>query len=299
MPAQAGSAPSGMLAQRASISAWFARRCSRGAWLLLPPLLLLVLLFVLPLVMILGQSFSADAGLFSAYHQVLTDGMSLPSLGYTLRVAAGVTVLTLLLSYPVAFLIARTRGRWQMVMMGMVLVPFWTSAVIRSYSWLILLQRRGVVNEVLTGLGMIERPLRLTNTEFGLHLAMVQVMLPFMALPLINTMRGIDPGLLRAAAILGAQPGRQFLSVYLPLTMPGVLAGSALVFISTLGFYITPALLGSSGVMSAVLIEQQVSRLLDWPLASALATLMLVATGGVFLAVDLIRRVATGRGRGR
>lgn len=297
MPAGAGSVPDGMPVRAAGFAAGLRRRFSPGAWLLLPPLLLVGLLFLLPLAVILGQSFSAEAGPFAAYHRALTDGASLASLGYTLRIAASVTVLALLLSYPVAFLISMARGRWQLVLMAMVLVPFWTSAVIRSYSWLILLQRRGVVNEILTGIGLVERPLRLTNTEIGLHLAMVQVMLPFMALPLINTMRGIDPAMLRAAAILGANPGRQFLSVYLPLSMPGIVAGSALVFISTLGFYITPALLGGDGVMTAVLIEQQVSRLLDWPLASALATLMLIATAAVFLAVDLLRRGFSAAGR--
>lgn len=285
------SAPRGPRGVRDSLKGAFDRK----AWLLALPLFLLCALFLLPLGVILVQSFSGPEGPLSAYRDALSDGASLHSLVYTLRIAASVTVLSLLLAYPVAFLITSAKAKWQLALMALVLLPFWTSAVIRSYSWLILLQRRGVLNEILLSTGLIERPLRLTNTEFGLQLAMVQVMLPFMILPLITVMRGIDPAMLRAAAILGATPRRQFLSVYLPLTAPGIGAGCALVFISTLGFYITPALLGGDGVMSAVLIEQQVSKLLDWPAASALATLLLLATALVFLVVDLLRRVALNR----
>ena len=177
----------------------------------------------------------------------------------------------------------------QLALMALVLVPFWTSAVIRSYAWLIMLQRRGVINETLMGMGVIGDPIRLTDTEFSLHLAMTQVMLPFMALPLINAMRGIDPNVMRAASVLGANPIRQFLTTYLPLSKPGIVAGCTLVFITSLGFYITPALLSSKGTMTAVLIAQQVSPLLDWPLASALATVLLVGTCLSLLAVDLLR----------
>lgn len=276
-------------APRAGSFARFRATLSPKAWLIVPPLVLLALLFLLPLVVIVGQSFSAPEGPLDAYRRVLTEGGSLASLIYTFRVALVVTVLALILAYPVAYMVANATGLMQLALISMVLVPFWTSAVIRSYSWLILLQRRGVINDALSGLGLIERPLRLANTEFGVHLAMVQVMLPFMALPLINAMRNIDPGLMRAASILGANPARQFVSVYLPLSLPGIVAGSALVFITTLGFYITPALLGGDGMMTAVMIEQQVFRQLDWPVASALATLLLVCTCVLFLLIERLR----------
>ncbi|WP_435171269.1 ABC transporter permease [Falsirhodobacter sp. 1013] len=276
-------------AQRAGRLARLQAGLSSKAWLMVPSLLLLFFLFLVPLVAIIGQSFASPDGTFDAYRRILTSGGSLASLFYTFRVAVAVTLLSLILAYPVAYFIANARATLQLVLISMVLVPFWTSAVIRSYSWLVMLQRKGVVNDVLLGVGLIDRPLRLANTELGVHLAMVQVMLPFMALPLINAMRNINPGLMLAASILGANPLKQFLQVYLPLSGPGVLAGSALVFITTLGFYITPALLGGDGMMVAVMIEQQASRQLDWPLASALATLLLVSTCVFFLVIERLR----------
>lgn len=267
--------------------------------LLAAPLTLLALFFLLPLLTVFGQSFAAPDGPLGTYARVAGDSALRYSLIYTFQTAAIVTLAALVLSYPVAFLISRAQGRWLVIGMVLVLVPFWTSAVIRSYAWLVLLQRRGVVNEIMLALGLIDRPLRLANTDLGTHVAMVQIMLPFMILPLLSAMRGIDPSMLRAAAILGANPWRQFANVYLPLSMPGVGAGCVLVFISTLGFYITPALLGGSSPMIAVAIEQQVSRLLDWPLASALATVLLVLTCALFMLYERLNRRLAGAGEGR
>ncbi|MCS0494034.1 ABC transporter permease [Ancylobacter sp. MQZ15Z-1] len=287
-------AGTGARTQRTPARAWSPAR--RGIWLLVPPLLLLGLFFVLPLAYVLIQSGSAPKGPFDTYVRIARETSLHYPLIYTFRTAAIVTVFALVLSYPVAFLISRARGRWQLVAMTLVLVPFWTSAVIRSYAWLVLLQRRGIINEALLTLGLVDRPLRLSNTDIGTHVAMVQIMLPFMILPLLSSMRAIDPSVLRAAAILGANPARQFAHVYFPLTLPGVGAGCALVFISTLGFYITPALLGGSSTMVAVAIEQQVSRLLDWPLASALATVLLVLTCLMFLLYERLNSRLASRG---
>ncbi|MBS7541003.1 ABC transporter permease [Ancylobacter lacus] len=273
---------------------------SRGSlFLLAAPLLLLALFFLFPLIWVFAQSFSSPRGLADTYVRIATDPALRYPLFYTFQTAAIVTFCALVLSYPVAFLISRAQGRWLAIGMVLVLVPFWTSAVIRSYAWLVLLQRRGVVNEALLALGFIDRPLRLANTDIGTHIAMAQIMLPFMILPLLSAMRGIDPSVMRAAAILGANPFRQFVSVYLPLSMPGVGAGCVLVFISTLGFYITPALLGSSSPMIAVAIEQQVSRLLDWPQASALASVLLVLTCLLFMLYERLNRRLAGAGEAR
>jgi putative spermidine/putrescine transport system permease protein/mannopine transport system permease protein len=155
----------------------------------------------------------------------------------------------------------------------------------------VLFQRRGIVNNFLVSTGLIEQPLRLMHNSIGVHIGMVHILLPFMVLPLLSSMRSIDPTIMRAASVLGANPLRQFVHVYLPLTMPGVSAGILLVFISALGFFITPALLGGPQNMTiAVLIEQQTSRLLDWPMASALASLLLVATALLYLLYDRITR---------
>jgi ABC-type spermidine/putrescine transport system permease subunit I len=251
----------------------------RGArWLLALPLAMLAVLFVLPLAIMARQSFSADGGMFSTYVGIATNPALYWPLIYTFWVAALVTLATLILSYPVAFIVSNLKGRWLTISFALILIPFWTSTVIRTYAWIVLLQRRGVLNEALLGMGVIDRPLRLMGTDMGMQIAMVHVMLPFMMLPLLNAFRGIDPVYLRAASVLGANPFRQFLRVYLPLSLPGVSAGCALVFITSLGFYVTPALLGGSQQMAAVMIETQASRLLNWPMASALGTVLLVMT---------------------
>ena len=267
-----------------------------SAALILPPLVLLGLFFLLPLGLVIVRSFTADAGSFAAYDAILRSPSTLSSVFYTFRVALTVTLAALLISYPVAFVVSRASGHLLMLAAAFILIPFWTSTVIRTYAWMVILQRRGVLNGLLGDAGLIEQPLRLMTNGIGMQVAMVHIMLPFMLLPLLGTMRGIDTTLLKAAAVLGANPLRQFVSVYLPLSLPGVSAGCILVFISSLGFYITPSLIGGPNMMIAVLIEQQVSRLLDWPLASALATLVLGLTCVLFVVYErTMRRVAGGK----
>ena len=198
---------------------------------------------------------------------------------YTLEVAALVTAVCLLVGYPVAAITARMRG-WPLRMMTALIVgSLWMSAVIRSYAWMILFQRFGVVNQMLIALGFTDEPVRILQTMTAVTIGMVHILLPFMLLPLIATMRRIDPNLLRAGRILGANPVRLFLRVYLPLSLPGVQAGTMLVFITALGFFITPSLLGGGRtMMAAMLIEQEVDIFLDWPTACAVATVLLLFT---------------------
>lgn len=270
-------------------------RPERGnALLFLPPALLLLAFFILPLLTVVVQSFAGPEPGFAQYVAILSQSSTISVLIYTFQTATLVTIGALVLSYPVAFVVSRAKGRLLHLCLGMILIPFWTSTVIRTYAWIVILQRRGVLNEFLLGMDWIERPLRLTSNGLGMQIAMIHIMLPFMILPLLSTMRGIDGTLLRAAAVMGANPFRQFLSVYLPLSLPGVSAGCVLVFISSLGFYITPALLGGQKTMVAVLIEQQASRLLNWPLASALATLLLVLTCLLFMLYERTMRYAAG-----
>lgn len=264
------------------------------ALLLLPPLLLLIAFFVVPLADVALQSFMGPGPFYSQYERIFAQSSTLSVLLYTFQTTAAVTLCALVLSYPVAFVVSRAKGNILHLSLALILIPFWTSTVIRTYAWIVILQRRGVLNEVLLSSGWIERPLKLMSNGVGMQIAMIHIMLPFMIIPLLNTMRGIDGNLLRAAAVLGANPLRQFLSVYLPLSLPGISAGSILVFISSLGFYITPALLGGQKTMVAVLIEQQASRLLDWPMASALATVLLVVTCLLFMLYERAMRYAGG-----
>ncbi len=255
---------------------------------------MLLLMFLLPLGYVLGDSLGAPAGPLTSYRHVLTDaGLWLSTL-YTLRVAFTVTAVALLISYPVAMLVSVWHGLRLKLALAFVLIPFWTSTVIRTYAWAVLMQRRGILNTLLMNLGLTDAPLRLIGTDLGMQIAMVHIMLPFMMLPLLSTMRGIDRTYLRAASVLGANPFWQFARVFLPLSMPGVTAGCLLVFISSLGFYITPALLGGSNIMVAVMIQQLVSRLLDWPTASALATILLLATSALYIVYERAMRRAGG-----
>jgi ABC-type spermidine/putrescine transport system permease subunit I len=169
-----------------------------------------------------------------------------------------------------------------------VLVPFWTSILVRTYAWMVLLGRQGIINELLQSLGIIDQPLRLLNTRFAVYVSMVHILLPFMILPLYSVMRGIDRSVLRAAEGLGARPSAVFRQVMLPLSLPGVAAGCLLVFILSLGFYITPALVGGpKDLMISVLIAQQVD-LFNWAFASALAAVLLVGALLIFVIFNRI-----------
>jgi ABC-type spermidine/putrescine transport system permease subunit I len=201
----------------------------------------------------------------------------------TLRVAVVVTAGTLLLGYPVALALVRLKPLAANLILLIVLLPFWTPVLVRSYAWMVLLGRHGLVNETLSAADLIDAPLRILNTPLAVHIAMIHILLPYMILPIANVLRQIDGALLRAASGLGAAPWRVFLQVVLPLSAPGVAAGTLLVFVLSLGFYITPALVGGPrDVMLSMLIAQQVD-LLNWPYAACLAATLL-ATSLVIIA---------------
>jgi putative spermidine/putrescine transport system permease protein/mannopine transport system permease protein len=255
-----------------------------NALLLLPPSLFLLLFFFWPLLRVIARSLLEPSLGLENYARVFGGGPYLRTLLTTLEAAGLVTALSLLLAYPLAYAIARAEGRRLKLLMIFVLVPLWTSVVIRSYGWMIVFQRQGVLNDVLLSLGLTHERLTLLPGALAVYVGMVHIMLPFMILPLIASMRGIDRSLLRAADVLGAPPHRRFLEVFLPLSLPGVSAGVALVFMTSLGFFITPALLGGPRLtMAAVLIEEEANVQLDWPLASALATTLLFATTAIYL----------------
>ena len=265
--------------------------------ILLPPCLFLALFFLWPLVTVIGRGFLEPEPGLANYAKILSSSAHKNVLLYTFEVSASVTILCLLISYPLAYVISRARGGWLNLCIALVLIPFWTSVVIRTYAWIALFQRRGMINDLLLQFGVIDSPVRFMYNNLGVHIGMVQVLLPFMILPLVSAMRGIDRTKLRAAEVLGANPIRVFLHVYLPLSMPGVSAGVLLVFITAAGFYVTPALLGGDrNAMIAVLIEQHVTRTLNWPLASALASLLLVISVCLFLVYQRVIRRAGGLG---
>ncbi len=253
--------------------------------LLLPALVLLVVLFVYPIARLLVTSVYAD-GQFTLehYRRIVEVDLYLRVLRTTFVIALQVTGICLALGYPLAYFLASLRPRTARLLMILVLIPFWTSILVRTYAWMVLLQRQGVVNRWLLELGLIDEPLRMMYNRIGVLVGMSHVLLPFMVLPTYAVMRGIDRTLLRAAANLGASPVQAFLRVFLPLSLPGVAAGSLLVFILALGFFITPALMGGrTDMMIAQLIETQIRTELNFSFAAALAAVLLVITLVIFV----------------
>ena len=194
----------------------------------------------------------------------------------TLKMALIITLLTLLLGYPLAFYLAHLPKGKANLLIIFVLLPFWTSLLVRTTAWIALLQTNGVVNSTLMGLGVISTPLEMLYTEFATILAMTHILLPFMVLPLYSVMKGIDPSYMRAAMSMGARPLGAFAKVYLPNTLPGLSAGAMLVFIISIGYYITPALVGGTeGQMISNIIAFHMQQSNNWGLAAALGSLLL------------------------
>ncbi len=197
----------------------------------------------------------------------------------TFWIALVVTVLCLLLGYPVAYQLAALPPRQSNLLLILVLLPFWTSLLVRTAAWVVLLQREGVINDLLIKLGLIGEPLQLVYNRFGVYVAMTHILLPFMILPLYSVMRGLPPHYMRAAASLGAGPVRAFWRVYLPQTVPGIGAGCLLVFILAIGYYITPALIGGANdQMVSYFVAFFTNQTINWGMASALGAVLLLAT---------------------
>ncbi len=256
--------------------------------LLAPALLLLGVLFLYPLAEIMRLSLFGRAGFSTAAFERFWTS---PILGIvfvrTFRLAVEVTAICLLVGYPVAMFLATLRRNWRTVFIVLVLLPFWTSVLVRSYTWMVLLGREGLINTALQWAGLTDAPVRLLFTPFAVYLGMVQILLPIMILTLYGVMAEIDGGLSRAARILGASPWRAFWHVYVPLTVPGIATGCVLVFILALGFFITPALLGGPRLrMLANLIDVEVHETLNWTQAAAIAVVLLAVT---LAAVGLFR----------
>ena len=190
-----------------------------------------------------------------------------------------VTALCLLLGYPLAYKLASLPVRISNVLLILVLLPFWTSLLVRTGAWVVLLQREGVINDLLIALGLVGQPLQLVYNRFGVYVAMTHILLPFMVLPLYSVMRGIPPQYMRAAASLGAGPVRAFLRVYLPQTVPGIGAGCLLVFILAIGYYITPALVGGANdQLVSYFVAFFTNQTINWGMASALGAVLLIVT---------------------
>ncbi|MCL3816956.1 ABC transporter permease [Aeromicrobium wangtongii] len=245
---------------------------------------------------ILLTSFNDPEWGFGNYQELLNDGVTIKVLIRTILTAILIAVLGLLLAYPYAYAMTRVSKRTRRYMTLIVLLPFWTSLMARTFAWYLLEQEGGVIEKAFSFIGFDD--VILLGTLNGVAVAMVQVMLPFMVLPLYSGMVGIDHRLLDAAQSLGASRVTAFRSVYLPLTLPAVVSGFTLVFILSLGFYVTPAVLGSSqqSLLSQV-IAMRVFNLLDFSGASAMGALLLASTVLILAAVSRIARPVSGAGK--
>lgn len=274
---------------------WIERR-SQFAFImfLVPAILLLLLAFVLPLVAFLTQSVIDPDWTLRHFEKIANGRIYLPVVLKTLKISILTALFCLLLGYPVAYVMAKTQGITRLAIMALVLVPFWTNILARMFAWIVLLGKEGIINSALMSIGLINAPFPMMFSEFAVLVGMVHYMLPYMILPLLAVMVSIPKNLTEAAANLGASPMRGFIFIFLPLSLPGIAAGGLMVFIISLGFYVTPALLGGpKDILLAQVIEFQISETLNWGFAAALSLVLLAVTFVLYL---LYIRVTDGEG---
>jgi putrescine transport system permease protein len=262
------------------------------------PMVWLLLFFMVPFILVFGISFSqAQLSIppfaplwewvdhrvlalrvhLTNYHFLATDALYISSYLYSLKVAAISTLFCLLLGYPMAYGIARAAPTTRSLLLMLIILPFWTSFLLRVYAWIGLLKNNGVINNVLMSLGLIHQPIVMMQTDFAVYIGIVYSYLPFMILPLYANLEKHDRTLLEAAADLGARPWKSFLRITLPLSSPGIIAGALLVFIPAVGEYVIPSLLGRSDqLMIGRVLSDEFFENRDWPVASAVAIAMLL-----------------------
>ena len=268
-----------------------ARRERLGLLSLSAPATLLVLVIILiPVGWLFFLSFVDKDGFTTVhYARLIQNEAYFEIFKITFLASFLVTLITAVLGYPLAYLLSQLPRRLAIIGLTVVLLPFWTSLLVRTYAWLVLLQRRGLINSTLMSLGIIDEPLSLVYNMTGVVIGMVHIMLPFMVLPLYASMRAIDPMLLTAAISLGAPRSRAFFTVFAPLSLPGLVAGSLLVFIYCLGFYITPQILGGGRInLVSMKILENATIYSDWGAASALGVVLLAATLLLFKGIQML-----------
>lgn len=258
-------------------------------WLLVAPLGLLVFaLYAGPVLNILWLSVTEPVTGLQNYEQLFSKASLLKLLLTTLRICLLTTLVSVVAGYLVAYVMVRLAARERSWMLGLLLISFWVSVLVRAFAWLTILGRNGILNDALQGIGLLDQPYAFVRNELGVLIGMIHYMIPYAVLPLLANMQGIDQRVLDASRSLGAGPWLTFRRVYLPLTTPGLFAAALLVFIISLGFYVTPAILGGGRVlMVAEYISVQMLVTLQWGTASMLATLVL---GGVLALMFVFSR---------
>ncbi|SIR29660.1 putative spermidine/putrescine transport system permease protein [Rhizobium sp. RU20A] len=254
------------------------RRHAAFVWAL-PALVLILLFFVTPVLGLLLRSVTEPTLGLQNYAELIGTGTYARIFANTFLVAGVVTALSVVIGYPVAWALAVLPRPWGQLVFAIIILSMWTNLLARTYAWMVLLQRTGVINKTLMGLGVIDQPLALVNNLVGVTIGMTYIMLPFVILPLVGVLRAIDPAILRAGALCGANSWQCFTRILLPLSLPGIAAGALMVFVMALGYYVTPALLGgTANMMLAEMVAQFVQSLVNWGMGGAAAFVLLVVT---------------------
>jgi putative spermidine/putrescine transport system permease protein len=256
--------------------------------LLAPALVMVVVLLILPLCWLAVQSVQTEEG-FSLvnYLRIFQEAIYWDTFALTFKISFLVTILSIAMGFPIAYAASRLHGFWANLVLICVILPFWTSVLVRSYAWLVLLQRRGLVNQTLIDLGIIDQPLNLMHNTTGTVIGTLHVMLPFMVLPLYSVMKKIPQDLMQASESLGAKPFYTFRRVFLPMAAPGIMAGSILVFVICLGFFITPELLGGGRtILVSMLVQRNVELYHAWGAASAVGLVLLFVVFLIFWGIN-------------
>jgi len=249
------------------------------ALLLAPCLVWIAFFLLLPLALMVWHSFASGGYSFAAYSTLFTSPLYTKVMLTTLKTASAATLLTLVLAYPMAYALTVSGGKLRALILVFVFIPYWVDIIVRTFSWLILLGDHGLINKLLVASGIVRSPLQLLYNPFSVLLAMVQILLPLTTVILFGAMLRIDRTLVAAAKIHGATPWQAFRAVFFPLSLPGVYGAALLVFVLALGFYVTPALLGSPReTMIAQTIMLEAGQLMDWEQASAAGFVLLVIT---------------------
>lgn len=257
-------------------------KAGRGWALVFPLTLFLMIFYLAPIVLMvitsLSQAGETEGLSWSQYAEFFGDGFNLKVLWDTVWLGTQTTIVCLLLGYPLALLHSRTRpGNWRSILTFLIVLPLLTSAVVRTFAWIVILGRQGVINSALLSLSIIEEPLRLLSTHHGVIAALSQIQMPLMILPLIASMARLDPNLEAASASLGSTAWRTFWRITFPLTLPGIIAGSMLVFSASVSSFVTPSVIGGGRLMfMPMYIYQQAVSLFNYPFAATISTVLLI-----------------------
>ncbi|MET3900856.1 putative spermidine/putrescine transport system permease protein [Devosia sp. UYZn731] len=247
---------------------------------LLPPALILLLFFAIPMGMMVGLSFQpkgASGASLANYERFFNDDFTLIGLGRTVLMSGLVAICVTVMGYPVAYFLARSRSPWRAVVFALAIAPELAGVVLRTYGWLIILEDHGFINNALVGLGLISEPLPLAKNMFGVVIGLTHVILPFGILSLLTSLQGVDPNLEKSAQILGASRLSVIRHILVPLTIPGIVSSMLLAFTMSASAYATPAILGGAGFkVLATMVYEQVLFYIDWSFAAVMANVLLV-----------------------